>query len=179
MVTSGDLIVDAINEEGVPILLRGDATHVAGEVTADVTLAPAQEMHLIFESQSQPPHMSFAHEQSQPCHGQKPTQLAQAGVKVAKMGLDKATRTAQERLQEEVQEVERRKQEVTADSKKLKKEARYKASVDNLGRLPACPRLCRGEECTGTPCGEEEPGFPYIHIARTRHTCPWPPRPGA
>jgi hypothetical protein len=37
--------------------------------------------------------------------------------------------------------------------------------VDNLGRLPACPRLCRGEECTGTPCGEEEPGFPYAHIA--------------
>jgi hypothetical protein len=103
--------------------------------------------------------------QSQPCHGQTPTQLAQAGVKVAKMALDKATRTAQERSQEEAQEVERRKQEVTADSKKLKKEARYKASVDNLGRLPACPMLCRGKEFTGTPCGEEEPGFPYAHIA--------------
>jgi hypothetical protein len=86
-------------------------------------------------------------------------------VKVAKMALDKATRTAQERLQEEAQEVERRKQEVTADFKKLKKEARYKASVDNRGRLPACPSLSRGEECTGTPCGEEEPGFPYAHIA--------------
>jgi hypothetical protein len=81
------------------------------------------------------------------------------------MALDKATRTAQERSQEEAQEVKRMKQEVTADSKKMKKEARYKASVDNLGRLPACPRLCRGKECTGTPCGEAEPGFPYAHIA--------------
>jgi hypothetical protein len=68
------------------------------------------------------------------------------------------------RLEEEAKEVEWRKQEVTTDSKKLKKEARYKASVDNPGRLPACPRLCRGEECTGIPCGEE-PGFPYAHIA--------------
>jgi hypothetical protein len=53
MVTSGDLIFDAINEEGVPILCRGDATHVTGDVTADVSLAPEREM--IFESQSQPP----------------------------------------------------------------------------------------------------------------------------
>jgi hypothetical protein len=121
-------------------------------------------MHSIFELQSQPLHMTFE-SQSQPCQGQTPTQLAQAGVKVAKLALKKATRTAQERSQEEAQEVERRKQEVTADSKKLKKEARYKASVDNLGRLPACPRLCRGEECTGTPCKEEETGFPYAHIA--------------
>jgi hypothetical protein len=164
MVTSGDLIFDVINEEGVPILRRGDATHLAGDVTADVTLAPERKMHSIFESQSQPPHMTFE-SQLQPCHGQTPTQLAQAGVKVANMALDKATRTAQERSQEEAQEVERRKQEVTVDSKKLKKEARYKASVDNLGRLLACPRLCRGEECTGTPCREEEQGFPYSHIA--------------
>jgi hypothetical protein len=80
------------------------------------------------------------------------------------MALDKAIRTAQERSQEEVQEVERKKQEVTADSNKLKKEARNKALVDKLGRLHACPRLCRGEECTGTPCGEEEPGFSYSHL---------------
>jgi hypothetical protein len=80
------------------------------------------------------------------------------------MALDKATRTAQERSQEEAQEVERKKQEVTADSNKLKKEARNKALVDKLGRLHACPRLCRGEECTGTPCGEEEPGFSYSHL---------------
>jgi hypothetical protein len=81
------------------------------------------------------------------------------------MALNKATRTAQERSQEEAQEVERMKQEVTADSNKLKKEAQYKASVDKLGRLTACPRLCRGKECTGIPCGEEGPGFPYSHIA--------------
>jgi hypothetical protein len=85
-------------------------------------------------------------------------------VKLAKVRLDKATRTAQVRSQEEEQQVERKKQEVTADTNKLKKEARYKASMDKLGRLPACPRLCRVEECTGIPCGEEEPGFPYSHI---------------
>jgi hypothetical protein len=164
MVALGELIVDAINEEGVPILCRGNATHVAGDVTADFTHAPARETHSIFDSQLQPLHMTFE-SQSQPCNRQTPTQLAQAGVKLAKMAVDKATRTAQERLQEEAQEVKRMKQEVTANSKKMKKEARYKASVDNLGRLPACPRLCRGEECTGTPCREEEPGFPYAHIA--------------
>jgi hypothetical protein len=157
MVASGELIVDVI-EEGVPILRRGDATHVTGDVTADLTLAPARATHLTFELQPQ------SQTQSQPCHGQTPTQLAQAGVKLAKMALYKATRTAQERSQEEAQEVERKKQEVTADSNKLKKEARYKASVDKLGRLPACPRLCRGKECTGIPCGEEEPGFPYSQI---------------
>jgi hypothetical protein len=59
MITSGYLIFDAINEEGVPILRRGEATHVAGDVTADVTLAPERETHSFFESQSQPPHMTF------------------------------------------------------------------------------------------------------------------------
>jgi hypothetical protein len=157
MVASGKLIVDAI-EEGVPILRRGDATHVTGDVAADVMLATARETHLTFELQSQ------SQTQLQHCHGQTPTQLAQAGVKLPKMALDKVTRTAQERSQEEAQEVKRKKQEVTADSNKLKKEARYKALRDKLGRLPACPRLCRGEECTGIPCGEEEPGFPYSHI---------------
>ncbi len=60
---------------------------------------------MTFESQWQ------SQSQSQPYHGQTPTQLAQAGVKLAKMALDKATRTAQERSQEEAREVERRKQE--------------------------------------------------------------------
>jgi hypothetical protein len=96
MVASGKLIVDRI-EEGVPILRRGDATHVTGDVAADVTLASGQETDLTFESQLQ--------SQSQPCHRQTPTQLAQAEVKLAKVALDKATRTAQERLQEEAQEV--------------------------------------------------------------------------
>jgi hypothetical protein len=42
--------------------------------------------------------------------------------------------------------------------------ARYKASMDKLDRLLACPKLCRGKECTGIPCREEELGFPYSHI---------------
>jgi hypothetical protein len=153
MVTSGELVIDRI-EEGIPILSRGHVAHVNRDVMANVTPASAQETDLTFKSQSQ----------LQPCHRQTPTQLAQAGVKLSKMALDKATRTAQERLQEEAQKVERKKQEVTADSNKLKKEARYKASMDKLGRLPGCPMLCRGKKCTGTPCWEEEPGFPYSHI---------------
>jgi hypothetical protein len=80
------------------------------------------------------------------------------------VAFEKATRIGQERLQIEAQEVERKKQEATADSKKSKKEARYRAAMDKLERLPPCPKLCRGEECTGIPCKEEEPGFPYSHI---------------
>jgi hypothetical protein len=72
-------------------------------------------------------------------------------VKLDKVALDKANRTAQERSQEEAQEVERKKQEATADYKKSKKEARYKAAMDKLERLPPCPKLCRGKECTGIP----------------------------
>jgi hypothetical protein len=78
MVTSGELIVDAMNQEGVPIIRRGDATHVAGDVTADVALAPARESHSIFESQLT--FESLLQTQTQPCNRQTPTQLAQAGV---------------------------------------------------------------------------------------------------
>jgi hypothetical protein len=147
IVASGDLTVVRF-EEGIPILRRGDATQVCGDVTAtghdvtatghdvttDVTPAPTQETDLTIGSQSQ------SHS-PQPCHGQTPTQLAHAEVKLAKVALDKATRTTQERLQEEAQEVERKKQEATADSIKSKKEARYRAAVDKLDRLPPCPKL--------------------------------------
>jgi hypothetical protein len=85
-------------------------------------------------------------------------------VRLAKVAFKKVTRIAQERSQEEVQEVERKKEEATADSKKSKKAARYRATMDKLSKLPPCPRLCRGEECSGIPCKEEEPGFPYSHI---------------
>jgi hypothetical protein len=61
MVAAGKLIVDQINEEGVQILCRGDTTHVTGDVAADVTLAPARETHLTFESQLQ------SQTQRQPC----------------------------------------------------------------------------------------------------------------
>jgi hypothetical protein len=85
-------------------------------------------------------------------------------VKLAKVAFEKATRIAQERSQEEAQEVERKKQEATADSKKSKKAARYRATMDKLEKLPPCPKLCRNEECTGIPCDEEERGFSYSHI---------------
>jgi hypothetical protein len=31
-------------------------------------------------------------------------------------------------------------------------------------KLPPGPRLCRGKDCSGIPCEEEEPGFSYSHI---------------
>jgi hypothetical protein len=36
--------------------------------------------------------------------------------------------------------------------------------MEKLGKLPPCPKLCRGGECNGIPSEEEEPGFPYSHI---------------
>jgi hypothetical protein len=107
---------------------------------------------------------SQSQSQSQQCHRRTPSQLAHEEVRLAKVAFKKVTRIAQERSQEEVQEVERKKQEATADSKKSKKAARYRATMDKLSKLPPCPRLCRGEECSGIPCKEEEPGFPYSHI---------------
>jgi hypothetical protein len=150
IIALGDLTIVRF-EEGIPTLRRGDATHVTGDVTAtdqDVTtdVTASQETDLTIGSKSQSLSQS-----PQPGHGQTPTQLAHAEVRFAKVALDKATRTAQERSQEEAQEVERKKQEATADSKKSKKEGRYKAAMDKLERLSPCPKLCRGEECTGTP----------------------------
>jgi hypothetical protein len=37
-------------------------------------------------------------------------------------------------------------------------------TMEKLGKLPPCPKLCRGGECNGISCKEEEPGFPYSHI---------------
>jgi hypothetical protein len=87
-----------------------------------------------------------------------------AEARLAKMVYEKATRIAQERTQEAAQEVTRMKQEATADSKKTKKAERYRATMEKLEKLPPCPKLCRGEECSGIPCEEEEPGFSYLHI---------------
>jgi hypothetical protein len=36
--------------------------------------------------------------------------------------------------------------------------------MEKLEKLPPCPKLCRGEECSGIPCEEEEPGFSYSHL---------------
>jgi hypothetical protein len=50
------------------------------------------------------------------------------------------------------------------ESRKAKKAERYRVTMEKLGKLPPCPKLCRGGECDGIPCEEEEPGFPYSHI---------------
>jgi hypothetical protein len=67
--------------------------------------------------------------------------------------------------QADAQEATRIKQDATANSKKAKKAERYQATMEKLGKLPPCPKLCRGEECSGTPCNEEEgTGFSYKHM---------------
>jgi hypothetical protein len=76
----------------------------------------------------------------------------------------KATGIAQERTQEAAQEAKRIRQDATADSRKAKKEERYGATITRLGKLPPCPKIIRGKECSGIPCEEEEPGFPYEHL---------------
>jgi hypothetical protein len=99
-------------------------------------------------------------ESSQTQSQQTPSQLTHANVRSDKMAYEKATRIAQEKTQEAAQEVERIKQKATVDSRKAKKAERYKATMEKLGKLHPCPKLCRGGECDGIPCKEEEPGFP-------------------
>jgi hypothetical protein len=115
--------------------------------------------------------------QLQPHAQATPTQLAVENAKLARVALAKATRIAQEMTQVEAQEANRIKQDATADLRKAKKVERYQATMEKLGKLPPCPKLCRGEECSGTPCDEEGTGFSYEHMddmlsARTRPTCP-------
>jgi hypothetical protein len=93
-----------------------------------------------------------------------PTQIAMENARLARVAYAKATRIVQERTQEAEQEANRIKQDATADSRKAKKEDRYRATMEKLGKLPPCPKLCRGEECSGTPCDEEGTGFTYEHI---------------
>jgi hypothetical protein len=155
MVASDSLDIERI-EEGVPIFSRGRA-HVAH--TGHVQPSALQETNNNLRVASN----EFS--QTQQAHLQQtPLQLAHANARSAKMAYKKATRIAQEKTQEAAQEVNRIKQEVTADSRKAKKAERYRATMEKLGKLPPCPKLCRGRECEGIPCEEEEPGFPYSHI---------------
>jgi hypothetical protein len=130
-------------------------------------------------------------------HAQVPrtqTQIAVEGERLARMELVRATRIAQEMTQADAQEAIRAKQEATANSKKAKRGDRYQAAVERMGRPPPCPILCRSEECSGSPCAEEEnTGLSYSHMdvmilckdaahvsMATSSTCflfhKWPPR---
>jgi hypothetical protein len=165
-VASGELVIDGF-EEGIPILIRGRA-HVSEDIdrapeeatttTATPTATPLQEA-------SQPlQYLRQSQSQLQPHAQATPTQLAMEDARLAKVAYAKATRIAQERTQEAAQEANRIKQDATADSRKAKKEDRYRAAIEKLGKLPPCPKLCRGEECSGIPCEEEEPGLTYEHL---------------
>jgi hypothetical protein len=74
--------------------------------------------------------------QLQPHAQATPTQLAMENARLARVALAKATRIAQERTQEEAQEANRIKQDATADSRKAKKEERYRATMEKLGKPP-------------------------------------------
>jgi hypothetical protein len=126
-------------------------------VMADVTPAPVSEDVSVLATQE-------TQSQSQPHAQHIPSQLALENARLAKMAYVKATRIAQERTQEAAQEAEQFKQDATVDSRKAKKEERYRATMAKLGKLPPCPKICRGKECSRIPCKEEEPGFIYSHI---------------
>jgi hypothetical protein len=157
-VASGKLIIDRIND-GIPIIIRG-RVHVPEDIVhPEDTSTPTQSATSdLMQSQSQTQSLS----QLQPHAQATPTQLAMENARLARVALAKATRIAQERTQEE--EANRIKQDATADLRKAKKEDRYRATMEKLGKLPPCPKLCRGEECSGTPCDEEGQGFSYEHM---------------
>jgi hypothetical protein len=156
MVASGALDIEII-KEGVPIYIRsrGMNAHVA------------QSRHINPSSalQETNDNLRVASNKSSQTHSQQtPSQLAQANARLAKMAYERSTRIAQEKTQEVAQEVKRIAGEVPAESRKAKKVKRYRVTMEKLGKLPPCPKLCRGGECHGIPCEEEEPGFPYSHI---------------
>jgi hypothetical protein len=164
MVASGELVIDRI-EDGVPILSRG---HVA-QVSADVAAA-TQETDLWVKSS-----LIQTQSQTQQCHAQQtPSQLALANARLAKMAYEKATRIAQDRTQEAAQEVERIKQEATADLRKAKKAERYRATME---KLPPCPSCAGARNVAGYPVRRRSQASP-THTsptwssAMTRRTCP-------
>jgi hypothetical protein len=157
MVASGALNIERI-KEGVPIFSRGHGMNAHAQVAH--TSSALQENDNLRVASNESLQTQQAHSHSQ----QKPSQLAQAKLRLAKMAYERLTRIAQEKTQEATQEVKRIKQEVTVESRKAKKKERYWVTMEKLGKLPPCPKLCRGGECEGIPCEEEEPGFPYSHI---------------
>jgi hypothetical protein len=162
-VASSKLIIDRI-DDGVPIIIRGKAhvsedDHPEDTATHTATLTQSATSNLT-QSQSQTQSQSKLKPHTQAT----PTQLAMENARLARVALAKATRIAQERTQEEAQEANMIKQDATADSTKAKKEERYKATMEKLRKLPPCPKLCRGQECSGTPCDEEGQGFSYEHM---------------
>jgi hypothetical protein len=73
-----------------------------------------------------------------------PTQAAIAIAKGAKVEYERTTRIAQEKTQVRARAVLKGTQDARLESRKAKKADRYKATMQKLGRLPPCPRLCRG-----------------------------------
>jgi hypothetical protein len=137
----------------------GDPPHLDAE-DIDVQSQPQSQSQSRLQSQSQSmlPYSTYSQSQSQfQPHAQAsrtPTQLAVEDERLARMELAKATRIAQELTQADAQEAIRVKQDATANSKKAKKGERYQATMENVGKPPPCPILCRSEECSGSPCAE-------------------------
>jgi hypothetical protein len=93
-----------------------------------------------------------------------PSQAAIAIAKRAKVEYERTSRIAQEQTQVAAQAVPKGTQDARLESCKAKKADRYKATMQKLGRLPPCPCSCRGKDCSGAPCDEEEMGFSYSHL---------------
>jgi hypothetical protein len=152
-VASGELVIDGF-KEGIPILIRGRA-HVSEDIDCapkDATTTTATPTTTPTPEASQPlQYLTQSQSQLQPHAQATPTQLALEDERLAKVAYAKATRIAQERTQEAAQEANRIKQDATADSRKAKKEDCYRATMEKLGKLLPCPKLCRGKECSRIP----------------------------
>jgi hypothetical protein len=176
MVASGALVIEII-EEGVPILSRGNVQPTSGRVQHRALQGTDNNLRVASNESSQ------TQTQLQQAHLQQtPSQLAHANARSAKMAYEKATRIVQERTQGAAQEVKRIKQEATADSRKAKKAERYRATMEKLGKLPPCPKLCRAGNARGFParkrsrvsptrtsttwstCGQQGRGQPNLHL---------------
>jgi hypothetical protein len=152
MVASGKLVIIRF-DDGAPILIRGHGAHVSEDIAhvgggTQETSQPLQsQLHSTFA-----PHMTFESQSQPQLHAQQtPTQLALEDAKLAKLAYVKATRIAQERTQEAAQEAERIKQDATADSRKARKEERYRATMARLGKLPHVPRSSGAKSAAGSP----------------------------
>jgi hypothetical protein len=155
MVIAGALKITRI-KEGIPFFARGVETSKMSEDTGYVN------QHLSYATQETDDVLREA--DNSKSETQTPSQEAHVIAKRAKLVYERTTRIAQEKTQEAAQEVQRIAQEAMIESRKAKKAELYKATMEKLGKLPPCPRLCRGEVFSETPCEEEEPGFSYSHI---------------
>jgi hypothetical protein len=160
MVIAGTFKITRI-EEGIPFFARGSKTN---ETSEDTSYVNWQLSNVTQHSSNVTQETDNVQRETDNGLTQRPLQEAHANAKRAKLAYERTTRIAQEKTQEVAQEVQRIVQEAIMESRKANRAERYNAIMEKLGKVSPCPRLCRGKDCSGTPCQKEEPGFSYSHI---------------